>query len=866
MNPERWQQIEAIWFQALPLAGEARTQFVQTACDGDSDLLQEVASLIVAHERSAGFLAKNVVLQLAGTLPSTMPRDTLPRGTWPEDAEPCAVRRIGDYRLCAAIGQGGMSTVYLAERADGAFEQQVAIKLLQRGHESEGMLRRFRLERQILAHLDHPYIAKVYDGGTTEDGRPYFVMEYVNGVTIDRFCYQQQLQLAERLELMRKVCSAVHDAHCHLIVHRDLKPGNILVTAAGIPKLLDFGIAKLLDPAAFPQTLEATQIGVHPMTPEYASPEQHQGLPITTASDVFSLGRILQQLIRQLPQETATPRRPDDLDKVVQMALREEPGRRYASAEQLAEDLDRYLHGLPVRAERDTLRYRARKFLSRHRVAATAVALLLSAVVGMVVALVHQVSATRQERDRVEIERDRARQVATVLLDLFAGVDPLQAQGGTVTAVELLERGVVKAERELSEQKDVLAAALDAIGRVYHNLGLYQRATQLLETALVLRREVFGETHLEVAASLSHLGEVLMAAGDLARSEELLREALAIRQQLLGQAHPEVAGTMGQLVATLRRQGRLETAEQLQRQALEQQERLFPNGDPALAMSLHNLAQLRFDRGDWQAAEQLAMRALTMIRQQLGEHHPAVAGYLDTLANTLVQQGRFGAAEPLLRQTLALLRQVFGPEHPQVAKAMHSLGYCLAKKGALEEAEVLLQQALTMRRKWFPTANLSIGINLNALASVRRQRGDLQGAAELFHESLMIGRQFVPPDHPGLAYPLLDLGNVLLELGDAAAAEPLLREAHALRQHGLPAESPLIAESAAALGKCLIERRDFAAAEQILLASYRNPQLVEHSEPDSLAQVREQLVNLYVHWGQEPKAARYRLKLQPQGR
>lgn len=864
MNPERWQRIEATLHAALAVEGSEQAKFLQAACGDDAELLRDVTALLEADRRASGFLEDKAVDQLPD---------------WQTILESAAgSTHVPSYHLLRELGHGGMSIVYLATRTGQDYEHQVAIKVIKRGLDSDSWVRRFRSERQILASLRHPNIASFLDGGTTtDDGRPYFVMEYIEGVQIHEYCDRQQHSVAQRLDLICQVCSAVQYAHQNLIVHCDIKPGNILVTPEGVPKLLDFGIAKLLAPQEFSHAAEATLTGPRPLTPGYASPEQLAGRRVTTASDVYSLGVLLHKLFTgRLPREPAAESagrsddsvrngssRPlsGDLEKIVHMALREEPERRYASAEQLSEDLRRYLRGLPVRAQRDTWTYRARRFLGRHTFAVGASMAFLVLVMGFGVAMVWQANKTQREYERAEFERTKAEQVSALLFDLFENFDPSVTGGDTVTAQELLDRGAERVEQQLEGQNLLQAAAFDVIGKAYHSLAIYDRAEKLYAKSLELRRGALGHENREAAASLTRLGALFEDTGDFDRSETLHREALSIRRELLGE-HPEVAESQSHLAITLWHLGRYREAEPLQRQALALQRRLLDENDPAIATSLSHLANLRVEQGDLRGAVEITREALAIERQQARQNHTVVATLMSNLAIGLAQQGRYEDAETLHLETLALRRKALGEEHPQVARSMHALGGMLIDTGEHERAERYLRSALEIRRQRLQgEPNVALASNLSLLASLLWAKGDLEGAVELYHEALELGRQAVPPGHPGLAYPLLDVGRVLLEMGKAVEAEAFLREAYDIRQRVLPETSPQNAETASALGTCLVAQRRYGEAEGYLLEGYRN--LTAQPEPeaarvDVLRRTLEQLVSLYESWDRPTQAGEYR--------
>ena len=516
MTPEQWQKVKDVFQSAIEREPEQRASFVAQACSEQSTLREEVERLISLHEEAGDFIE--------------MPVTLLDRDLLKEVQEALLIgKRVGPYKIVREIGQGGMGAVYLAVRADDQYQKRVAIKLIKHGLDSESILRRFRNERQILASLDHPNIAKLLDGGTTEDGLPYFVMDYIEGLPIDHYCDRHKLATVERLKLFRTVCSAVHCAHQSLVVHRDLKPGNILITADGTPKLLDFGIAKLMNPELTAANIEQTLTVLGPMTPRYASPEQVRGESITTASDVYSLGVVLYELLTghapyrftsHDPQGIAQviceeePRRPStavrqietvpagdnqteinltpeivsktregqpdklhrrlsgDLDNIVLMAMRKEPRRRYASVEQFSEDIRRHLEGLPVIARKDTFLYRSSKFISRNKVAVFAAALIIvSLFTGLGVAL-WQASVARAEKIRAEKRFNEVRKLAnSMMFELNDKIErePTEARSLLVNmALEYLDRLAQEAGGDLTLQSE-LATAYDKVGDILGN-------------------------------------------------------------------------------------------------------------------------------------------------------------------------------------------------------------------------------------------------------------------------------------------------------------------------------------------------------------------------------------------------------------
>ena len=548
MTPERWRRVRELFDRAADLGAEERELFLERECGADAELGSEVRALLSSSAAAGEFLEIPAIEQVQ-------------RGPAMAEVPPA---RIGPWQIERELGHGGMGTVYLGVRSDGDFHQAAAVKLVRRGMDTDFILRRFRTEREILAGLDHPNIARLLDGGSTADGLPYFAMEYVEGRHLLEDCAARGADVRQRVELFLQVCEAVAYAHRHLVVHRDLKPSNILVTAEGAPKLLDFGLAKLLQPEAGAPR-DRTETALRILTPDYASPEQVRGERITTATDIYSLGVVLYELLTErrpygsvrassdaiaravCEQEPARPGLGSDLDNVILMALRKEPERRYPSVEALAEDLRRYLEGRPVVARKDTLGYRAGKFVSRHRVGTVAAVLGALALAGALAVALSQAQAARAGRAEAESRFDDVRRLANSFL--FEFHDSIKDLPGATPARELVVRRALEYLEKLSSvrQGDVqlqreLAGAYERVARVQggmfeSNLGDTEGARRTLLRAVVIRerlagagsaasdREALAETELQLA-------QVLMAAGDAAGAAARARRSVVALEAL----------------------------------------------------------------------------------------------------------------------------------------------------------------------------------------------------------------------------------------------------------------------------------------------------------------------------------------------
>lgn len=576
MTPERWQRVKEIFAQAELRPPEERAALVDELCGGDADMRREVESLLESSGETWSLLDG----------PAVSPTELLAAARALSDLR--AGSRLGPYEIVSEIGRGGMGTVYRGQRVDGHFQQTVAIKLLRRGMDTDAIVERFVKEREILARLHHPNIAQLYDGGASETGLPYFVMENVEGEPLLVYCDRRKLSSSQRLALFRGVCAAVHYAHQNLIVHRDIKPSNILVTADGVVKLLDFGIAKILDPAAEPLAADLTATGLRAMTPDYASPEQLQGGAVTTATDVYSLGVVLYELLtgerpykvrtggveelaRVVSEEeparpsTIRPKLKGDLDNIVLMAMRKDPLRRYASAEQLSDDIQRHLDGEPVRARQDTLGYRAGKFVRRNRIAVSAAVLVAaSLVVGIGVAL-RQASIARVERARAERRFNDVRRLANSYL--FEIHDRISELPGSTPARQLIVKRALEYLDSLQKEsandaglQRELAAAYQKLGdvqgdRATANLGNTAGALESYRKALALRESLSAgqprdaAIQGELALTLDSLGETLRQTGDKVVALASFRRSLQVREALVA-ADPGGTTTRRQLATS----------------------------------------------------------------------------------------------------------------------------------------------------------------------------------------------------------------------------------------------------------------------------------------------------------------------------
>lgn len=724
MTPETWARAKELYFE---LAGTpaARRMEELSRRGADEEVRRVVRSLLEGGSPPEGFLEQPA---LGASFDALSALDA-PDGEGPD---PAIGVRLGPFVIQSRIGLGGMGAVYLASRADGQFEQRVAVKIVKRGLDTEDIVHRFRRERQLLAHLQHPNIAALVDGGVTPDGRPYLAMEHVDGLPIDRYCAEHRLTVEKRLRLFCTVCAAVHYAHQNLVVHRDLKPGNILVTADGTPKLLDFGIAKVL--GADDDRPDVTASERRMLTPGYASPEQVLGLPVSTASDIYSLGVVLYNLltgeapyrfttgaheeVRRVvceldppppaltasktrtgdapPGEDLSRRLRGDLDNIVLMAMRKEPDRRYASAEQLAADLRRHLDGHPVIARPSTFGYRAAKFVRRNAIGVVAAAAVALAMIAGAAGVAWQWRIARAQRDAAIIAHREADEVNAFLQSILQSANAYSGSGHDVTVRELLEGAAERARDDLRDHPVVLSSALGAIGSAYTSLGVYEEAEPLLRQALeIARQHPAVTTHLH--DRLNDMGTLLYHTGELEEAEALVREALEHEVAWGGPRSEGVGRTLNNLGAVLRASDRLDEAETTLRQALEIRREALGPEDIAVAETLNNLGNVLRLNGDLAGAEELVTESLAIREQSLGEAHALTAQSLSNLAVLVHTRGDLDRAEPLYTRALRLLEVAVGPTHPSRASTIFAYAMLKRARAANAEAEPLLREAIELR-------------------------------------------------------------------------------------------------------------------------------------------------------------------------
>jgi eukaryotic-like serine/threonine-protein kinase len=845
MNPidtKRWHRVSPYLDRVLELPPSDRQAYIAALRGEDPEAAADVELLLAEHRllSAEGFLDSSIdtmEVPLAGTL-------------------------LGAYTLVSPIGHGGMGSVWLAARSDGRFEGHAAVKLLNAaliGRAAEG---RFRREGTILARLTHPHIARLIDAGVSRTGQPYLVLEHIAGRHIDRFCDEERLGINARIRLFLDVQAAVAHAHASLIVHRDLKPSNVLVTDDGQVKLLDFGIAKLIegDDADDPATM-LTREGESALTPKYAAPEQVTGGRVTTATDVYALGVLLYELLTgqhptgvtarspaeffkavsetepmrlsaaissvadakvvaaRAEQRATTPDRwrrmlRGDLETIVGKALKTDPAQRYGSVAEFAEDLRRFIDNLPISARADALGYRVRKFARRHHQVLAAASIALVVMVGTVVFYTTRLAT---ERDRARLEAAKASRVSQMLIELLQGADPFRTPDAREPTVQnLLDRGVERIAVDLSAQPELQAEMLAVVGQVYERLALMDKALPVLERALSIGRRTFGGDDVRLAQTLNNLGVLRKEIGDLEKAEPLLRESLAMRRRLLGPVDKDIAVTLVELSRVLSDTGSVQEAESLAREALEMRQKVFGDEHRETATSKSDLGQLLLRRGDLDGAEALLRENMETSVRVLGADHANAAVAKSTYASLLTIKGDMKRAEALVRETVAATERVFGVEHVDSAHQRHHLATVLELQGRLPEAQAILEDSLR-------------------IAEAR------------------LGR-----DHPRALLYLVNLARVRIALGEAAATEPILRRALAARSRLYAPDDWRIAQTKALLGAALAARGQHADAEALMIAADRRLQPIPGVQLRERTANRARLVALYATTGRPRDADPFR--------
>ncbi|MCB1057002.1 MAG: serine/threonine protein kinase [Acidobacteria bacterium] len=836
MTGDEWQELEGLFVELADLPADLRSARLGDLAAGRPALAGELAAMLGEHDSERPLSAESLLSEDASVQVGVL-----------AETDPWIGRRVGDYVLERWLGGGGMGAVYAARRADGLYDHRVAVKLMQRWLHGAEAVARFRLEQQILARLEHPHIAHILDGGFAggPEGVPFLVLELVEGEALTRYADTHRLSIRERVSLFVDVCRAVHAAHRQLVIHRDLKPDNVLVTDDGVVKLVDFGIAKLLEPD--PEGgVAATRTGLRLLTPDFASPEQIRGQAITTATDVYGLGLLLYELLtgqraqsvgeaspttverivctlepeppsqrlRHLDASTlgavATARKASpaqllrqlagDLDGIVATCLKKEPERRYASAEEVAQDLERHLEGLPVRARPDSFAYRTGRFVRRHRLGVAAATLTVAGLIlGLVLAVSGMLRAQRAEA-LAATEAAAARRTSDFLVELFKVSDPV-GDRQELTARALLDRGAERLEGSEEVPPPLRARLLGTLAHIYLNLGVPARSAQLFRAELDARQSLDEPGNPEaVGASRSLLAAALYRSGEYAAAETEARAALAELEALHGRDSPELVNALQSLGIALWYQGDFAAArEQLQR-ALELVEHEGTR-DRRLVGILNNVAILDAQLGDLDDAETRYRRALDVIEETRGPDHPDVAATLNNLSLVLKDRGQPEEAVKLHERALEIRLKAFGEDSDDISESRNNLGDALMELGQTRRALGLFEQAVAAREKLLgPEHPLTLSSRFNAARAMLGADRAEEGERRL--EALLpVFERVFGADHYNVSYPLEALADRCLELGARPRCLDLAERAFELRNAAGGPDDPQTRRAAKTVAK-----------------------------------------------------------------
>jgi serine/threonine protein kinase/Tfp pilus assembly protein PilF len=820
MDPLRWAVIESIYQQALERDPDERSGWLDEACGQNADLRHEVDSLLFfADANLTNPAARSGVARLwqqaaedAGAPDS--PAEATENSETPSAAHPAACSlpsTIGRYRILGILGEGGMGVVYEAEQDHP--RRTVALKVIKSGLSDLKLLRRFELELLALGRLHHPGIAQIYEAGTADYGsgpQPYFAMEFIRGRSLLEYAESHQLKARQRLDLMARICDAVHHAHQRGIIHRDLKPGNILVDDAGQPKVLDFGVARATDSDI--RMTAQTDLGQIVGTLAYMSPEQVHADPLEldTRSDVYALGILVYEILAQRLPYKISPRLHEalraiqdddpaplrsvsrayrgDIETIVNKALEKDKARRYASAAELAADLRRYLKDEPIMARPASTLYQLRKFAHRHRpVAFAAISVFLVLIVGVIVSV--------RQASRANREAAASRAISEFLQnDLLAQASAAnQAQPKPDPDLKVrtaLDRAAAKIAGKFDKQPEVEAAIRDTIGRTYLDLGILPDARAQLERALELRREVLGAKDPQTLKSMAQLGWAAFLQGKSSEAESILSNASEIQQRTLGKEHADTLGTLTTLATVYWSESKYVQAEALNRQILEIRRRVLGPENPTTLTIMNNLAIILDEEGKYAQAEALYLQTLESRRRVLGPEHPDTLSSMGNLAGVYWVQGRLAQAESLLSQTLDARRRVSGPEHPYTLIAASNLAGVYQDEGKFDQAETLYAQTLETQRRILGSEHIDTLKSVNNLASVNLDEGKYTQAEAMFSQNLEIRRRVLGPEHHYTLKSMDKLADAYAALGQYARAEGLFGQTLEAERRVLGPEHP----------------------------------------------------------------------------
>ena len=805
MDKQTWEQVNTIIDEALDLEwAQERERFIREKCSSES-LQKEVQELLRSIEDSGGLweeleksnrvLSENITDERRSFLSTKKSVQNY------REVHATNPKNIGPYCIKKTIARGGMGEVYLAERINEDFHKKVALKIIRNEITSNEQAARFERERMILSSLNHPNIGQLLDGGISDDGRSYFVMEYVDGVPITTYCRQNHCDLPHRLKLFRQLCEAVQYAHSNFIVHRDLKPDNLFVTSQGNIKVLDFGIAKILNDDVSQNQIENTSSGRQILTYKYAAPEQLTADPITTATDVYSLGILLFELLtgrhpfqfkeksyteiehtikKEIPpvpahiDSSATNFSDSELDSIVLKALNKDPADRYQSAQHMLDDIIRYQENKPVLAKDGKAFYRSAKFLKRNSVPfLSAAAITLTGILF----LFFYTSKITSEREIAQWQAQKAEQATAILIDLFEANQPGQTESGNFTIHSLLELGQTKADN-LDGFPELKGTMYSVIGQIYRNIGQFEKAGNLLTSATLTFKNHYGDTHIETINSMDHYGLLLINKGEFDRADSLLTHTLNMRRQYLSDNPVALAQTLNYLALANRRKGNFDEAETLYRQSYELRSENLGTGHPLTLESLSSLAVTLHNKSMYKSAERLYRDLIQKRRRVLGAYHPDYAANISSLGALLMNIGEYEESELLLKEALGIRSSQLGEEHPAVAVTLNNLGILNKNMKRLKKAEEYFRDALTIRLEALGENHVNTAISYFCMADLMLRKKSPDSALSYMLKARTVFKKHLPENHSFIVRSDLRLGSIYAEMNQMARAYSIMKPAY----------------------------------------------------------------------------------------
>ncbi len=829
MNQDRLHKVRELFDESSNLSADEREFYLTTKCADDPELKKEILTLFDSLANTKDFLEEPLTIVEQDKINFT---------------DPYIGKQIGSYIIDGEAGVGGMGIVYTGKRNDKEFEQKVAIKILKHGITSEYLLKRFQVERQTLANLQHQNIARLLDGGRTVDGLPYLVMEFIDGTPITEFCNKENLSIQAILKIFRKVCEAVHYAHQNLVIHRDLKPGNILVTKDGIPKLLDFGIAKLIDDELAETNEGLTRAGVWHLTPEYASPEQIKGEKITTVSDVYSLGVLLYHILTGIQPYKITSSSPaaiskiiteekiqkpsekvqdkseryiesrlflndkisnqlkGDVDNIILKAMHKDPVRRYVSVEQFSEDIRRHLSGLPVIAQKDTAGYRLSKFIQRHKKGVVASSIFLMFMIISLVAFIWQANIAAKERDNAKLENQKVETVNNFLQEMLSSVDPTEV-GKDVKVYDILKKASVDVGNNFSRHPEIEASVRKTIGVTLTNLGEFDEAKPHLVKSLELNNKVYGRESYQSAESMHELALYYHWIGDLNIADSLYTKSINVFRK---------------------------------------------NSDSpprSLAGAINDLGILKEEQAKYQESLNLLKEALSIYQKNFGETDRDVASTLNNLALTLESLNDIDGAEKYYKKSLEVYLKLYSPNRPEISTIYNNLAYIYIDKDSLSKAEEYFKKSLELKINSFGKNHSLVGLgymNLGALEftmnNFKSAESNLLAALENFNTSLNTNHVWV-----GLSN--FWYGKILIEKSKYSEAERCFSTALSIYDKNYPKDHPNLISANAELGVAKFHQKKYSEAEKLLINGYDSIKAIKGEKNHNTIRFLEYLVKLY---------------------